>query len=118
MKEKIKMAAKGTEAKKEIFQKLQEVFPGSFFEDEGKVLRIPMSEAGVRIEIKCQLTAAKNNLGGDDVPGAFGNAASVPKTQPSGFNESNMPAPAETESLEMTQEEKNNVVRMMAALGL
>ena len=110
--------AKGSVAKAELFAKIQEIFPNAFWEDEGKILRVPMSEEGNRVEIKITLTAAKNNLGGDDVPGAFGSAAPVPKTQPSGFNESNMPAPAATESLEMTQEETNNVVRMMAALGL
>ena len=109
--------ARGAEAKQDIFRKLQEVFPDSFFEEEGKILRIPMSEAGVRVEIKCQLTAAKNNLGGDAIPGAFGSTPS-----PTGFNNTNMPAPVSEEnnttSLEMTQEEKNNVKDLMAALGL
>lgn len=109
--------AKGSVAKAELFAKIQEIFPNAFWEDENKILRVPMSEEGSRVEIKITLTAAKNNLGGDDVPGAFGNAAPAPKVQPSGFNESNMPAPA-NESLEMTQEEKDNVVKMMAALGL
>lgn len=110
--------ARGSEAKTELFKKIMEIYPDSFWEDEGKILRVPMSEAGNRVEIKVTLTAAKTNLGGDAVPSAFGGAASAPKAQTSGFAGSNMPAPAENESLEMTQEEKDNVASLMAALGL
>lgn len=101
--------ARGSEAKNELFAKIMEVYPGSFWEDEGKILRVPMSEAGNRIEIKVTLTAAKNNLGGDTVPGAFEST-----TTPTNFS---MPA-QESASLEMTQAEKDNVKKMMEALGL
>ena len=105
------MAAKGTEAKTEIFNKIMQIYPDAFWEDQGKILRIPMSEAGSRVEIKLSLTAAKTNLGGEDVPGAFGSMSSnknfsIP-----------MPAPEET-SLEMTQAEKDNVARLVKELGL
>lgn len=101
--------ARGSEAKNELFAKIMEVYPGSFWEDEGKILRVPMSEAGNRIEIKVTLTAAKNNLGGDTVPGAFGST-----TTPTNFS---MPV-QESASLEMTQAEKDNVKKMIEALGL
>ena len=40
--------AKGTESKNVIFSKLQEVFPDAFWEDQGKILRIP-SAPGLKI---------------------------------------------------------------------
>lgn len=102
--------AKGTESKNTVFAKLQEVFPNSFWEDEGKILRVPLNENGSRVEIKVTLTAAKTNLGGEDIPSAF----SVTKAP-------DLPAATESkkpEVLEPTQEEKDNVARLMASLGL
>ena len=40
--------AKGTESKNAVFAKLQEVFPDSFWEDQGKILRVPLNENGSR----------------------------------------------------------------------
>ena len=102
--------AKGAEAKAELFNKLMQIYPDAFWEDQDKILRVPMSEAGNRVEIKVTLTAAKNNLGGDAVPGAFNTAPVEKSTIP-------MPAP-DTSSLEMTQEEKDNVQKLMKELGL
>lgn len=108
------MAAKGSEAKNELFNKIMEIFPDSFWEDQGKILRVPMSESGNRIEIKVTLTAAKTNLGGDDVPSAFGNSSSnlninnINSTD--SFNDS--------DSYEMTEYEKRNVEKMLKALNL
>ena len=67
------MAAKGAVSKNTIFTKLKEVYSDAFWEDEGKILRIPLDEDGTRVEIKVQLTAAKTNLGGDNVSSAFDN---------------------------------------------
>ena len=100
--------AKGAEAKAELFNKLMEIYPDAFWEDQGKILRVPLSEAGNRVEIKVTLTAAKTNMGGDSIPSAFG-----PKTTTT--------APAQSKdssSLEMTQEEKDNVAKMLKALNL
>lgn len=94
------MAAKGAESKGLIFNKLQELYPNAFWEDTGKILRIPMAEGGTPIEIKVTLTAAKNILGGDQVESAF---------------------PTETVSekvIEMTEEEKTNVSKLLASLNL
>jgi len=95
--------ARGTESKNAVFEKLQEIYPSAFWEDAGKILRIPMSEDGVRVEIKVTLTAAKNNLSGDQVESAF---TPVPKQET---------PPAKTE---VTEEEKQNVQRLMQSLGL
>lgn len=96
------MAARGTESKSVIFNKLKEIYPNAFWEDEGKILRIPMNEGGNPIEVKVTLTAAKNILG-------------------SGVVESAFPAAAETaieSPVEMTVEEKEKVATLLASLDL
>ena len=100
--------AKGAEAKTELFNKLMEIYPDAFWEDQGKILRIPLSEAGNRVEIKVTLTAAKTNMGGDSIPSAFGSKTTT--TAP--------PQQKDSASLEMTQEEKDNVAKMLKALNL
>ena len=102
------MAAKGTESKNIIFAKLQEVFPESFWEDQGKILRVPLDENGARVEIKVTLTAAKNNLNGDAVESAF-------EAAPSSIVAENV---SKNSVLEPTEEEKENVAKLIASLGL
>lgn len=101
--------ARGTFAKQEIFKKIQEIYPDSFFEDEGKILRIPIQENSEIIEIKMQLTAAKTNLGGDNVQSAFD---SVPVVNTISSTKETYSAP-----LEPTQEEKDNVSKLLSSLG-
>ena len=101
------MAVKGTESKTIIFTKLQEVFPNSFWEDENKILRIPLDENGAKVEIKVTLTAAKNLLGDSTLESAFNKEV---------INNTN--APEETKSIEPTEEEKENVAKLIASLGL
>ena len=96
------MAARGTESKSVIFNKLKEIYPNSFWEDEGKILRVPMDEGGTPIEIKITLTAAKNILGSGAVESAF------PTTS----------APVIEKPVEMTEEEKENVATLLASLNL
>ena len=96
------MAARGTESKSIIFNKLKEVYPNSFWEDENKILRIPMNEGGNPIEIKVTLTAAKNILGSGVVESAF------PTTS----------EPVVESPVEMTEEEKENVATLLASLNL
>ena len=99
------MAARGTESKTVVFNKLMEVFPDSFWEDEGKILRIPQIENGNKIEIKVTLTAAKNLLGDAEIPNAFDGAAAGSSVS------TEVPA-------QMTEEEKENVSKMLESLGL
>ena len=104
------MAAKGTESKNSIFQKLQEIYPDSFWEDQGKILRIPLDENGSRVEIKVSLTAAKTNLGDETVKSAFEASSPFKKSTPS--------IEKTKEMLEPTQEEKDNISKLIASLGL
>jgi len=103
------MAAKGTESKNLIFKKMMEIYPGSFWEDENKILRIPLDENGTRVEIKVTLTAAKNNLG---------EGGTTPLSAFSNDPISNVVSTPATEELEPTQEEKDNVSKLLASLGL
>ena len=96
------MAAKGTESKCIIFNKLKEIYPNSFWEDENKILRIPMNEGGNPIEIKVTLTAAKNILGSGAVESAFPTASE----------------PVVEKPVEMTEEEKENVATLLASLNI
>lgn len=111
--------ARGTQSKNEIFAKLMEVFPAAFWEDEGKILRIPMTENAERVEIKCQLTAAKNNLGGDAAVSAFPEVSPVQPTKGSEPVPGFMPAPATPqEELEPSESEKQHVATLLKSLGL
>lgn len=105
------MAAKGTFSKKVVFDKLQEIFPDSFWEDQDKILRIPLDEDGSRVEIKVTLTAAKTNLGGNTVASAF---PAPSEDVASAF----MAPPVGNASIEMTEEEKERVSTLLASLGL
>lgn len=96
------MAARGIESKSVIFSKLKEIYSNSFWEDENKILRIPMNEGGTPIEIKVTLTAAKNILGNGEVESAFPTASK----------------PVVEKPVEMTEEEKENVATLLASLNL
>ena len=99
------MAARGTQSKEVITQKILDTFTNSFTYN-GKEIRIPMEENGERIEIKVTLTCAKENVGLE-----FNNNS----TSSGAFE----PSPTPTQSLkEPTPEEMNNVRKMMASLGL
>lgn len=106
------MAAKGTESKTKIFNKMIEVYPNSFFEDEGKILRIPMEENGDIVEIKVTLTAAKTNLGGAAVASAFPAPSSE---EVAGYM---TPPSVSAEEIEVTEEEKERISQLLASLGL
>ena len=105
------MAAKGTESKYKVFSALREAFPDSFWEEDGKILRVPLDENGTRVEIKVTLTAAKTNMGTGEAANAINPTNSTPVEIP------NMPAPIE-KSIEPSQEEKENVAKLIASLGL
>lgn len=102
------MAAKGTESKNTLFAKLQEIFPSAFWEEQGKILRVPMDENGQRVEIKVTLTAAKTNIGGDEAVSAFSNetVSISPSTE------------INNNSLEPTEEEKANIAQLIKSLGM
>ena len=103
------MAAKGSISKEIIVQKILDTFDGAFKFD--KEIRIPMIEDGAEVQIKVTLTCAKTNVeSGMDtaIPGAT-TATTVTPT----------PKVMDTHGVaEVTEEEKQNVLKAMAALGL
>ena len=102
------MALKGTIAKIEITNKILATFEGSFLYNDGKEIRIPMVEDGNEVQIKVALTCAKENVTqGADValPGSTETVVAATTSIP-------------TTPVETTQEEKDNIKKMMAALGL
>lgn len=100
------MAAKGSISKEIIVQKILDTFEGAFKFD--KEIRIPMMEDGAEVQIKVTLTCAKTNIeSGMDtaIPGAVTTTAA--------------PKPLDNHGVaEVTEEEKQNVLKAMQALGL
>ena len=103
------MALKGTIAKKEITDKILATFEGSFLYNDGKEIRIPFVEEGNDVQIKVALTCAKDNV----TPGAD---VALPGTTISTSVNSVVDTPSTP--VETTQEEKDNIKRMMEVLGL
>lgn len=103
------MAAKGTEEKKKIFEKIMEVFPGSFYEEQDKKLRIPMRTAdNEEIQIRLQLTTCKDLLSANPTPS---NDAS---TSMEGY----MNPPEDNSEWEMTPAERKQVANVLSKLGI
>ncbi len=98
--------AKGQVSKEEITKKLLSTFDGAFIAADGKTIRIPMNEGGEAVEIKVTLTAAK------DLEGS-GGAFSTSTPAAGAFEQVYIP-----EQAVPTEEEKENVGKMLAALGV
>lgn len=99
------MAVRGAQAKSEIGTKILETFDGSFIDADRKTIRIPWIENGDLLEVKIQMTAAKDIVGGGASPKPqeveSAPAASIPEG-----------------SFEMTSEEKKEVIDIIHTLNL
>lgn len=108
------MAIKGAESKEKITKAILSIFEGSFINEKNII--IPMSEGGEPVQIKVALTASKTLIqNGSDtaLPGEslkIDFSDSVDKSTAKVSVNADPPAP--------TEEEKANVLKMMAALGL
>lgn len=104
------MAAKGALLKKEITDKILTLFgEKAFLYNGGKEIRIEGFENSERLQIKCVLTCAKENVecGADTaLPGEF----------PTPVNAA--PTPVNTAPVQPTAEEKQNVANLLRSLGL
>lgn len=104
------MAAKGTEEKKKIFEKIMEVFPGSFYEEQDKKLRIPMKTAdNEEIQIRLQLTTCKDLLSVNPV---------APPNDAQISMEGYMNPPEDSSEWEMTPAERKKVASVLSKLGI
>ena len=100
------MALKGSISKEIVTKKILETFEGSFQYE--KEIRIPMEEDGNQIQLKCVLTCAKTNVepnGENAIPGEVTPVAAGIPTNEKTF-------------VEPTQEEKDNVQKLMQMLNL
>lgn len=101
--------AKGQQFKKEIQEKILQLFPQSFLYNDAKEIRICGMEDGQPIQIKVVLTCAKENveMGADAaMPGDF----PAPKMT--------APTPQRTVPVEKTADEKQRVEDALRALGM
>ena len=101
--------AKGQQLKKDIQNKILEVFSGSFLYNDAKEIRICGTEGGELLQIKCVLTCAKENVevGADNaVPGDF----PAPKMT--------APTPERNAPVAPTEYEKQKVADLLRNLGL
>jgi len=92
--------ARGAEAKKKITEEILNIFPESFIYND-KEIRIPIEENGEIVQIKVTLTAAKVNV-------ECGGTSSVATSEPV----------VSAQKVEVTEEERNNVQKLMENLGL
>lgn len=92
--------ARGSVAKTLIGTAILQVFPGSFIEPDGKTIRIPTICEGQPIEVKIQMTAAKDIVGGSGTSSIIENKTVQPQ------------------NTEMTPEEIEEVKRLIKNLGL
>lgn len=95
--------AKGSILKQEITNKILETFPGSFLYNNGKEIRICGNENGELLQVKVTLTCAKENV-------EVGNDNNI-AIAANNVVDNNV-------TVEPTQEEKDNVRRLMEALNL
>ena len=102
------MALKGSILKKEITDKILSTFEGSFLYNDGKEIRIPGLEDGQELQVKVALTCAKTNVSPDGEYALPGEETPVVSTV------SNV----SQQTVETSQEEKDNIKKMMEVLGL
>lgn len=94
--------ARGAIAKENITKQILNTFEGSFINE--KEIRIPYVENGEEVEIKVTLTCAKDNIRG---------GASATNEPVSAWTTTEPAAP-----VQVTEEEKKNVKKLLEALNL
>lgn len=101
--------ARGQVSKQTVAKKILEVFEGSFSYNDGKEIRIPLTEDGELIQIKVALTAAKDNVEPGD-ENALPGAAAVNNTNNEKIEFGTVEKTTEPVYVEPTAEEKRMLV--------
>lgn len=104
--------AKGSQAKIELFQKIMEVFPGSFMYNDNKELRVNMMEEGAPVQIKVTLTAAKVPV--EPSEGDIVDTKTIKDTSTGELNWEESPKTI----VEPTEEEKQRVAQLVKVLNI
>lgn len=102
--------SRGSQFKSEVSKKILETFPNSFLCNDGKEIRIVGKENEEEIQLKCVLTCAKVNVepnGDIAIPGEISTNINFEDSKP-----------IEQKVVEPTQEEKDNVKKLMETFGL
>lgn len=107
--------AKGSVAKSEVYNKIMEVFPGSFMYNDGKELRINITENGEPVQLKLVLTASKTIVT-NDIVSISSSIVEDDCNFPLPWN--TVPEESEKKNLEVTQKEKDELSNLMKALNL
>lgn len=101
--------SRGSQLKNEVSKKILETFPNSFLCNDGKEIRIVGKENEEEIQLKCVLTCAKVNIKeneenlipGEETEDKISNITTVNKND-----------------INLTQEEKDNIKKLMETFGL
>ena len=106
--------AKGSESKSIFYEKILEMFEGSFIYNEGKEIRIPFNEDGKDIQLKIVVTCAKDNVkpgGNTAVSGVKATKVTITEGVEPIFEDVSA-------AVEPSTEELNAVSNLMTSLGL
>lgn len=101
------MAARGSEAKKKVIEKIKEAFGDDFIGEVNGKYYLYSTENGEKIQIAVSLTCPKNPVAVEGVPSFDG-----------GFDFSAPPVVKPEPVTEITEQEKQNIADLMAKLGL
>ena len=101
--------AKGQKFKEEITKKILEVFPNVII--NGKEIRICGQEDGIEVQIKVGLTCAKENIDRE------GNAETITNNSELAFGDET-PRAETNRTTEITDEERDNLKRLLESLGM
>lgn len=102
------MAAKGTEAKKAIVEKIKQIYKEDFIGESNSKYYVWENDGGEKVQIAISLTCPKNPIGEVSVNTGGG----------IDFTAEPVIAPTKFEPAEITEEEKNNIAKLMQRLGL
>lgn len=102
--------AKGSYAKEQVVNVIKNAFGDNYVGDDGKKFYVWSEENGEPMQVAIALTCPKTPFGADSTPTG---AVKVANGFDWSMGSQEAPAPAE-----ITQEEKDNVQRLMEQLGL
>lgn len=106
------MAAKGTEAKEKVVQKIKDAFGSDYIGCYSNKHYVWVKENGEKIQIAIALTCPKNPVGTVDITSAFSDGFDFENTAPA------VVAPTSFEPAEITEEEQANIAALLERLGL
>lgn len=125
--------ARGSQAKEAFMAVLLENFPNGGMSPDNKSFRIPYEENGERVELKISMVAAKDSVLSTEPIKLEGGAApvkrknkkdevdeynSAPAWEAREVGQSEQTTSTDSTLIEPSQEELDNIDKMMAALGI